>query len=774
MIYAEPPIVEYNDSFDLCSLMDHFHRDGIHNIVISPGPGTPEIEEDARASLDVFRKATNVPIFGVCLGFQALAAAHGARIVRAPHPVHGRLSAIHHNDHPLFQGIPTGDEYQVVRYHSLIVDGTTIPECLQPIAWSNADSHAMVLSRENCAEENSMNGKAEKSKELVMGLAHCLYPHYGVQYHPESVASAFGFELLCNFRDITCKHWGFKPKVSRICRMNLKDSEPSNCDGLRGIQNKAAYVDKPEGFLLGKNGWQLCYSKVQGVSIHDIQGGTEAIFNDVILNKVESSNKNNTFWLDSATTDRASFSYLGGPGGRLWKSFSYKIESPSDGLLTIKDRNDNIETRKVGFWEWLDDHLEWQNSSFKKNILPFEFWGGLVGFLGYELKAQCGSDNIHHSTVPDAAFFFIDRFIAVDHMDGGIWVVELKNDSDENGWMDSTILEVSGLANKKSLESISDENRYALNSPSGENIEFLKSNPVDLRFEIREPYEKYIKNIHACMDALYSGDSYELCLTTCLQRKTNADAWKFYKILRKTNPAPYAAWIRFDDSIDVTICSSSPERFLKADMNGAMEAKPIKGTVKRNQNVSEDEDRAAAEALAASEKDRAENLMIVDLLRNDLGRVCVPGTVHVPSLMQIESFATVHQLVSTVRGQRASQCSIAAAVRAAFPGGSMTGAPKLRSMAILNRLENGPRGVYSGSIGYFSVNGAFDLNIVIRTAVFHNSEVTIGAGGAIVVQSDPHEEYAEMRLKASALVKAFTKCEGGIGKEIVKDAMYSR
>lgn len=297
--------------------------------------------------------------------------------------------------------------------------------------------------------------------------------------------------------------------------------------------------------------------------------------------------------------------------------------------------------------------------------------------------------------------------------------------------------------------------------------------------------------------ALRAGESYELCLTTSLHRRAPApvDAWALYRTLRAINPAPYAAWLRGTLG-DPTVACSSPERFLKADREGVLEAKPIKGTAARADDSREDAARAAA--LRASEKDRAENLMIVDLLRNDLGRVCVPGSVHVPSLMRVESFATVHQLVSTVRGRRRPVCwgvcspydcvytvlslmqdvSLVDCIRAAFPGGSMTGAPKLRSMQLLDALETGPRGVYSGAIGawdgcarvhlqhgwlagFVALNGTMDLNIVIRSAVVHGDEVQVGAGGAVVVQSSAKLEFEEMLLKAAAVRAAVdtTACD---------------
>jgi para-aminobenzoate synthetase component I len=287
------------------------------------------------------------------------------------------------------------------------------------------------------------------------------------------------------------------------------------------------------------------------------------------------------------------------------------------------------------------------------------------------------------------------------------------------------------------------------------------SNSIDmgerLRSEDLELYDveavtdsaRYHDLVQSAREHIYAGDVFELCLSQRFDTEFEGRGIDLYGTMRRINPAPMGAYMRFPD---LEVLSCSPERFLRVDTQGWVETRPIKGTRPRGRTALEDE--AFATDLATAPKDSAENVMIVDLARNDLGRVCDFGTISVPTLRVVERYSSVFQLVSTVRGRLRPDATPVQLLRAAFPGGSMTGAPKVEAMRLINEMEDSRRGVFSGAIGYINYSGELDLNIVIRTVIKRGSALSFHTGGAVTSDSVPAEEYQETLDKACALVRA--------------------
>jgi para-aminobenzoate synthetase component 1 len=273
----------------------------------------------------------------------------------------------------------------------------------------------------------------------------------------------------------------------------------------------------------------------------------------------------------------------------------------------------------------------------------------------------------------------------------------------------------------------------------------------DTRLALRSSFTHrgYLDAVARVREYIFAGDIFQANLSQRFEAELGEPSWDLYRRLRVRNAAPFAAYLDFPDGI---VLSASPERFLRVDVAGHVETRPIKGT--RPRGVGPEHDAALGLALAMSAKDQAENLMIVDLMRNDLSRVCAPGTVKVAELFGLEHYATVHHLVSTVVGDLAPDADALTLLRAAFPGGSITGAPKVRAMEIITELEPSERGVYCGSIGYWSLSGALDSSIAIRTAVAIAGHLYFSAGGGIVADSEPELEYRETLDKARGMIDA--------------------
>ena len=662
---GEEPVVVRNDSAPWSELS----KLDFDNIIISPGPGRPDHEKDFGVCADAIASRA-APLLGVCLGHQGLGWVSGAQVVHAPEVMHGRLSAVLHEESPLFEGIPR--EFQAVRYHSLCVAGP-LPDELEPIAWT--------------------------SDGVIMAVAHRSEPLWGVQFHPESICTDYGRRLLANFRDLTASA------------------------GRGGSGPVSAPATSSPGWRPGQRA-RLDLEVRRLDRLHDPERAFVHLYGD----------SPNAFWLDSSRLDeRSRFSFMGASGGPLGAVVRYDTAT---GQVQV-DRAAGSEVHEETIFDYLS--REMRRLRYLSDNLPFDFNCGFVGYFGYELKADCEGDAAYEAPTPDAAFVFCDRLIVFDHVEQCTYVLCLTDPSCEaegQRWVRETSLRLAALP--------------PIEDPDWEQSAAEDGEPV--RFRLSRSHERYLEDIARVKQYLTDGESYEVCLTNKVRADVTPDPLALYRTLRRVNPAPFSAFLRFGD---VAVISSSPERFLSIGRDRWAEAKPIKGTSPRGATPAEDA--RISEELRTSEKNRAENLMITDLLRNDLGVVCEIGTVHVPHLMQVETYETVHQLVSTVRGLMREDIEPPDCIRACFPGGSMTGAPKKRTMEIIDELEQEPRGVYSGAIGYLGLSGGCDLNIVIRTIVMDGESTTIGVGGAIVMQSDAEEEYEETLLKAKALMQAIDR-----------------
>ena len=404
-----------------------------------------------------------------------------------------------------------------------------------------------------------------------------------------------------------------------------------------------------------------------------------------------------------------------------------------DGDLKVQTRNETFTVTEEPL-RWLSD---WLNAHHKENTLidKIPLSDGGIGYFSYDYGRKKEGVVTRHKEVVHVADFvleFFSCFFIEDIKEHILYLVAgEESDADDLSVMEEIVNKA--FHAKKDSSALEDPNKGAVVTS-----DFTR--------------DDYMDAISAMIQYIIEGDIYVANMTRQIQVKSDIDPFAFFERLRTNNPSPFGAYLDYEGC---QIVCASPERFMRMQ-DKVIRTRPIKGTRPRGKN--EEEDRLNYKELADSDKDKSELLMIIDLERNDLNRICVPGSVKLTELFSVETYATVFHLVSEIEGKLRPELNVCDLINATFPGGSITGAPKLRAMEIVDELEHSLRNIYTGSIGYISLDGNVDFNIVIRTAVYQDGTYHIGAGGGITYESDTAFEYEETDQKAVALIRAL----GGI------------
>ncbi|KAK7535572.1 ADC synthase [Phyllosticta citricarpa] len=822
---------------------------GYDAVVAGPGPGTVTDPDDVGLisclwSLPLTQQ--ELPVLGICLGFQSLAHAYGAAIEKLPEPRHGIITRVQHQQSSIFGNV---DDVHATQYHSLRVklhqDGPHSPDgesgaglwkpsqqCpkLRPIAW-DLDSAA--------------NGP------VLMGVEHMVHPFWGVQYHPESICTnPAGARIIRNWWNQARKWLDDRPRKmtnppsGSVYRRGGSCNGPSLRPALRPPHWDAVYSHLLRRRLVNRFGCAVNHEHFAPAYSCDVKKISSLLGlprgETIILESGLNSEKEP---IRAETGSHSVLCCLDPDGSSL--RLEYYIQNREVQLWSGNELLFNESD--VDVWAYLKDLT--QRCRTPNGPAEVPFWGGLAGIISYEAGLEtinvdtkrADSEDVKERR-PDILFAFVLRSIVVNHVKQTIHVQSIEGNDE---WVQETAKRLKSAfatcidsppsGKRMRLATTRDGQHSLCNGVNGHSSTINGVSCATTKFEsprslthlLRRSHittptrSSYTAKVATCHDHIRAGNSYELCLTapTTVRlpqtpHSRHALPWHLYTRLRRLNPAPFGAYMRLAGA---TVVSSSPERFLSWNRNGRCQFRPIKGTVKKTRVRSdgsgavETVHRAEAERILGSAKERAENLMIVDLVRHDLHGVAGAGNVWVSKLMGVEEYETVWQLVSVVEGQlgnttkntpsnststtctsnsadidldRETNGSGAAAsdgvvlLAASLPPGSMTGAPKKRSCELLSALENGVlRGVYSGVMGYLDVGGGGDFAVVIRTAFRwdeenHNDKHggqegdgedggqgwetwTVGAGGAVTAQSDPHAEYDEMRVKLDSIMRMF-------------------
>lgn len=407
-----------------------------------------------------------------------------------------------------------------------------------------------------------------------------------------------------------------------------------------------------------------------------------------------------------------------------------------DGITTVSRGQEHTHYEQHDPFQLLNTIL----IDYPQVITDLPFCGGAIGYFGYDLGRyveRLPDIALNAEDIPDMCIGIYDWALIVDHRDQKTFLVSCGYDAQTKTSWDE-------LYTLFQQPFIPEQSEFKVTTPVASNLNEAA----------------YASKFQKVKRYITEGDCYQVNLAQRFSAKAEGDAWQAYKHLRQISPAPFMAYMNFPQ---VKVLSGSPERFLQV-VGSHVETRPIKGTRPRAEDAKRD--KWNADDLRTSLKDRAENLMIVDLLRNDISKSCVVGSVRADRLFSLESFANVHHLVSTVTGQLAENKTAVDLLRGCFPGGSITGAPKLRAMEIIEELEPNRRGVYCGAIGYVGFDGNMDTNIAIRTAIYSNNEIRFWAGGGIVADSEEQREYRETWDKASSMLQLMQYFGGKVHDEL--------
>ncbi|WVR03036.1 hypothetical protein IAU60_000025 [Kwoniella sp. DSM 27419] len=763
-------------------------------VILSPGPGRPDTPSDIGFALDLLQLHP-LPILGVCLGHQAIGVAFGAKIINTPSITHGHVVPISPVQpakglfaSPFWRRAceKEGEEFEVVVYNSLTVDQESIPKELEVTAWSVPST---------------------TRPSTVQGLKHRDHPIWGVQYHPESISSTRGAALLQSFlAEVNSHHASYgvfpalPPQIKSSCAYRVASaSRPSlsRTSSILPTPPRTPSTSRPSS--------QRGVSRMIKSRMPEYRFGakgreltTPEVFERLVRSPSRKGKEKAVaeIWLDGQTPTRPTTASLAAPTFLVTYCLSTRIVTLHQGG---KEQTTLQLPEETTFWDWFSAGAE--ALSITSSSSRSGGWrGGWVGYFGYEMKEESLQGYKRRVKVEgpakdvNACWAWVDKL--TERTSDDEWVARGVLRDDVQDEEDHEVADVhmvdwlKGHGVRLGL-TVSEWDEYTTEvrdvlttaSPAGSSTAPASAFPT---FHPVATGEDYRQRIDACREAIRQGESYELTMTTrfaadvITDSDTSTDPYSLYLRLRTFNPAYYSTYMHFPSLTTprgdgLTILSSSPERFLKIDEKKRVEMMPIKGTrarIKPGQCVcvegrgcgGQDKgseacvaegrrvDAEIGEALQNDQKERAENLMIVDLIRSDLLSCCIPSTVTVPKLIALESYG-VHNLVTTVQGTLATNVGSVEAVRRCFPPGSMTGAPKLRSVQLLDEFEgHEKRGIYSGALGYFSVDGVSDLSVVIRTMVMEGNHLSIGAGGAITWLSDRDGEWAEVLTKVGSVV----------------------